>query len=71
MRLAEGDHGELHYTQGHSIRKGHVLSAWFFKVLGFALGVAAFLFLIVFFVYVVIPILLIVIFYALIKRGFR
>ena len=71
MHLSEGDDGELHYTQEHSIQRRSALSYWIIKLLGFALGVAAFLFMIVFFVYVIIPIVAILIIYSLVKRFFR
>ena len=67
----EDDHGELHYMQGHSVRKRSQASGWFVKILGLALGVAIFLLLIFFFVYVIVPLVLILILYSLLRNIFR
>lgn len=71
MHPTEDDRGELRYTQGRPTRKGGLLSGWIVKILGIALGFAIFLVLIFFFVYIVLPLILIVTLYLLIKNIFK
>ena len=71
MRPSKGDDGELRYTQSRSPRRKNNFSQGFLKLLGIAIGVAFFLFLIVFFVYVILPLILIFILYVVIRNIFK
>ena len=72
MKPETGDDGELRYTRSRArapIKKGG--PNWVMRIFGMALGVAIFLCLIFFFVYVILPLIAIILLWFIIKSIYR
>ncbi len=73
MKPETGDDGELRYTKARARGPAKKKAApnWLLRILGTALGVAVFLCLIFFFVYVILPLIAIILLWFIIKSIYR
>ena len=72
LKAEKTEEGEIFYTQqAPPSHPAFDWRGWTFKIVSLAFGIAVFLFLLTFFIYVVIPLILIIILWNFIRKLFN